>query len=275
MTSAATRLAIKAGLLLACADERGGCRLCQRQLHAALAAFEAEGAQAFDLVAHLQRQREWSSRTFGHGPRTKGVVGHIRKELEEIERAPTDLTEWIDVVILGLDGAWRSGATPAEIVAALQAKQATNEGRQWPKPTSDDVPIEHVRDTPAAAAPSVERCPRCGSNNRSLHDPLCASLPGPHPWHDSQPATAGTRCETCGHRKHLGLCNEAVPGTRQINYCACTAPQPTEPGARGCDDFSEILSEAIGRVRGNSSYDVSKHVARLFELYDAAASGAR
>lgn len=103
-------------------------------------------SRAFDLVEHLYRQREWSSRTFGHGPRTKGVIGHIRKELEEIERAPYDLTEWIDVVILALDGAWRSGASLADIVAALQAKQATNEARQWPKPTSEDVTVEHVRE---------------------------------------------------------------------------------------------------------------------------------
>ena len=101
---------------------------------------------AFDLATHLQRQRDWSARTFGPGSRVKGVVDHIRKELREIESDPADLTEWIDVVILALDGAWRSGATPEQIIAALVAKQTKNEGRQWPdwRTMSADVAICHT-----------------------------------------------------------------------------------------------------------------------------------
>ena len=50
-------------------------------------------------------------------------------------------------MILALDGAWRSGATPEQIDAAWQAKQAKNEARQWPDwRTSDpNKAIEHVR----------------------------------------------------------------------------------------------------------------------------------
>ncbi len=86
----------------------------------------------FNLHSHLERQRDWSTKTFGPGDRAKGVVDHIRKELLEIERDPRDLTEWIDVVILALDGAWRSGASPEGIIKALVAKQAKNEARKWP-----------------------------------------------------------------------------------------------------------------------------------------------
>lgn len=101
----------------------------------------------FDFAAHLTRQREWSGRTFGPGPRTQGVVAHIRKELDEVLADPTDLTEWIDVAILALDGAWRAGATPDQIIATLVAKQTRNEGRRWPdwRTASEDQPIEHVR----------------------------------------------------------------------------------------------------------------------------------
>lgn len=102
----------------------------------------------FDLVQHLTRQREWSERTFGPGERTHGVVAHIRKELIEVLDKPGDLLEWIDVVILALDGAWRSaGATPEQIVAALVAKQARNEARTWPdwRTVPKDAPIEHDR----------------------------------------------------------------------------------------------------------------------------------
>lgn len=102
---------------------------------------------AVDLVAHLRRQHEWSERTFGPGNRTAGVLDHIRKELVEIEENPLDLSEWIDVAILALDGAWRAGYSPEEIAGALLAKQARNEARTWPdwRTQSSDKAIEHDR----------------------------------------------------------------------------------------------------------------------------------
>ncbi len=100
-----------------------------------------------DLIKHLYRQREWSNTTFGPGPRHEGLVDHIQKELEEIKLAPNDVSEWIDVVILALDGAWRAGHSPEAISAALEAKQSKNEDRQWPDwQTADpNKAIEHVR----------------------------------------------------------------------------------------------------------------------------------
>ena len=102
---------------------------------------------AYDLVDHLRRQEAFSQRTFGPGQRTAGVLAHIRKELIEIERAPADLSEWIDVVILAFDGANRAGYAPWQIATALRDKLAVNEGRTWPdwRTRSVDDPIEHVR----------------------------------------------------------------------------------------------------------------------------------
>lgn len=102
----------------------------------------------FDLISHLARQIAWSKRTFGPGERAKGVVDHIRKELIEIERAPGDLEEWIDVAILAFDGAWRSGATPEEIAAAMLEKQIKNEKRIWPdwRKMPKDKAIEHEKE---------------------------------------------------------------------------------------------------------------------------------
>lgn len=104
-------------------------------------------AEAFDFVAHLARQAEFSARTFGPGARVAGVCDHIRKELIEVETSGGDLKEWVDVIILGLDGAWRSGATPREIIAAIVAKQAKNEARTWPDWRTVDLTkaIEHDR----------------------------------------------------------------------------------------------------------------------------------
>jgi len=100
-----------------------------------------------DLRKFIHDQMDFSSTTFGPGARTKGVVEHIRKELNEIEADPNDVTEWIDVVILALDGAWRAGNTPTQICEALAAKLDKNKNRQWPdwRTMSQDQAIEHRR----------------------------------------------------------------------------------------------------------------------------------
>ena len=98
-------------------------------------------------VEHLARQAAWSERTFGPGLRTDGVLDHIAKESNEVRADPTDLKEWVDIVILALDGAWRTGATPQEIIDAIKAKQARNEARTWPDWRTADPgkASEHVR----------------------------------------------------------------------------------------------------------------------------------
>lgn len=105
-------------------------------------------AEDFSFLSHLRRQRRWSKKTFGPGVRTQGVIEHIRKELIEIEQNPKDTEEWIDVVILALDGAWRTGALPQEIIAVLAAKQHKNENRRWPdwRESSEEHAIEHIRE---------------------------------------------------------------------------------------------------------------------------------
>lgn len=107
----------------------------------------------FDLVAHLRRQAEFSERTFGPGARVAAVCDHVEKELIEVQQSGGALAEWIDVIILGLDGAWRSGATPEQIAAAIETKQTKNEGRRWPdwRAADPDKAIEHVRNGEVAA----------------------------------------------------------------------------------------------------------------------------
>lgn len=97
---------------------------------------------------HIARQKAWSEKTFGPGKRTKGVIDHIKKELREIEADPGDIYEWIDILILGFDGAWRAGWEPQQIIDALINKQNVNIARTWPdwRTFSEDEAIEHVRD---------------------------------------------------------------------------------------------------------------------------------
>lgn len=106
----------------------------------------------FDLVDYIGKQKRWSEKTFGEGKRTVGVTAHIAKELEEIRHQPTDIMEWVDVIILAMDGAWRAGYSPEIIVQALMLKQAINFNRKWPAPTSEDKPVEHVRSEESSAA---------------------------------------------------------------------------------------------------------------------------
>lgn len=101
----------------------------------------------YDLVDFLQRNHEWSERTFGPGERTQPVVAHIRKELEEILAAPRDISEWIDVVILAFNGVMRQGFTAEQVANALSEKQIVNEGRKWPdwRQTDPTKPTEHLK----------------------------------------------------------------------------------------------------------------------------------
>lgn len=96
---------------------------------------------------HIARQIVFSKKTFGPGDRTEGVIDHIKKELKEVAADPADVEEWADIIILALDGAWRAGAQPQQIIDTIIAKQAKNEKRKWPDWRSATLgkAIEHVR----------------------------------------------------------------------------------------------------------------------------------
>jgi hypothetical protein len=99
-----------------------------------------------DLIKHIQRQRNFSTKAFGPGERTTGIIDHIKKELKEIADDPTDIEEWVDVILLAIDGAWRAGHTPLEIADAIRLKQAKNEERCWPdwRTADPEKAIEHI-----------------------------------------------------------------------------------------------------------------------------------
>lgn len=108
-----------------------------------------------NIEHHFARMMAFSRATFGPGERRKGIIDHIRKELDEIEAGDGDPKEWVDVIILGIDGLWRSlhargwqwGVIPLRMATLLVAKQDTNEEREWPdwRTASPDKAIEHIR----------------------------------------------------------------------------------------------------------------------------------
>jgi Protein of unknown function (DUF550) len=115
-----------------------------------------------DLAQHLIRQMAFSRATFGPGQRKNGVLDHIEKELIEVRDGKGDPKEWVDLVILALDGLTRElinrmPTAPKHVIAyhackMIVVKQDKNERRDWPdwRGASADKAIEHVR--PQAAA---------------------------------------------------------------------------------------------------------------------------
>ncbi len=93
-----------------------------------------------NFFGFLCAQFRWSNNTFGIGPRFKGNMEHIRRELAEIESNPTDPVEYADVIILACDTAMRQGISPHELCKALQEKQLVNFKRQWFDITEDAPP---------------------------------------------------------------------------------------------------------------------------------------
>jgi hypothetical protein len=102
--------------------------------------------------AFVERHRGWSFATFGSGRQTTGLTRHIEKELDEIRANPDDLSEWVDVMMLALDGYLRHGGTVETVLKDLQAKQDVNFGRQWIANREEDLPVEHDRSLDGGAS---------------------------------------------------------------------------------------------------------------------------
>lgn len=107
-----------------------------------------------DLRQHLIRQMAFSHATFGPGTRTAGVSDHIGKELIEVAESNGSAAEWVDVVILALDGLTRQLAycngerrDPVEVAGNACSMILGKQARNWPdwRTASQDKAIEHVR----------------------------------------------------------------------------------------------------------------------------------
>lgn len=110
-----------------------------------------------DLAEHLKRQIAFSRATFGPGERRSNLIDHIGKELSDVEKTDGLPNEWVDVIILALDGLWRSlraidpelsdGEIAARAVDCIEEKQGINERRKWPdwRTADPNKAIERIR----------------------------------------------------------------------------------------------------------------------------------
>jgi hypothetical protein len=123
-----------------------------------------------NLKDHLVRQMVWSKANFGPGARTDGVLDDIKKEIEEVRASNGSSVEWVDLVILSLDGLtrqlWASSnyGKPADDIAQtavnmIVGKQSRNELRNWPdwRTQPQGKAIEHTK--------SEGGCPDCGTHH--------------------------------------------------------------------------------------------------------------
>lgn len=185
--------------------------------------------------------RDWSQTTFGDGRRTKGLLEHIRRELEEVSAKPDDLVEWVDVVLLAFDGYWRHGGKPEEFLDAVRAKYEVNQARKWPPPAPEDQPNHHVKETPAPQAAEKRAGPWITEDGQRLR-----MLAGAGPshwvarvlftnelglWHAATENQEG-RAEKCGRlggynsvARAMAACDEALRADGWVLEGLAPAPQ--------------------------------------------------
>lgn len=101
----------------------------------------------FSLAKFIDQKYAWSRKTFGPGDRHRGIVDHIAKELQEVLKDPKDLEEWVDIILLAIDGACRAGYDGKDITVGILSKHLKNCTRQWPPlgEQNPDKAAEHLR----------------------------------------------------------------------------------------------------------------------------------
>ncbi len=117
-----------------------------------------------DFEAFALRKAAHSIAAFGPRQTDEGIIDHLKKEAAEVLAAPgikDRQREWVDIVMLGLDGLLRSliregyntARAASEAVHMIRTKQTTLESREWPdwRTVSPDKAIEHVREKPGYA----------------------------------------------------------------------------------------------------------------------------
>lgn len=95
------------------------------------------------LATFMDRLQVVSRKQFGEGKRTGSLTKKISQELEEVIAQPDDLEEWVDILILAMDGYWRHGGTSEWLLHDLHNKLCVVAERTYPK-TDEDTPVQHV-----------------------------------------------------------------------------------------------------------------------------------
>ncbi len=68
------------------------------------------------------QQPNFSVSTFGPDSIYQKVLDIVRHELKEMDVNPSEMTEWLDLVLLSLDDAWLVNHSPEKIAQQLRAR---------------------------------------------------------------------------------------------------------------------------------------------------------
>jgi hypothetical protein len=100
-----------------------------------------------DLNDLQRRVNEWQNVTFIHGT-VDSKLHHMVDEVEEVRRAPEDLLEWADIMILFMGACGKAGFTMEEIMVGVEAKLIINKKRKWGEPDERGVCKHEVTEQP-------------------------------------------------------------------------------------------------------------------------------
>lgn len=67
------------------------------------------------ILKYIADHISWSEATFGDRGNMEYLLRHIEKEIAEVKVHPDNLEEWIDIMILAIEGLWKTGLTAEEI----------------------------------------------------------------------------------------------------------------------------------------------------------------
>lgn len=114
---------------------------CARSVH-------QKNSTQFSLSEYVKKHNFWSRNSFGVHSDPRGLIKHIIKECDEVLEDPTDGEEWVDIIILAIDGFNRcanEATCDNALEYVLQVKQQKNMTRSWPKNADPGEPVEHIR----------------------------------------------------------------------------------------------------------------------------------
>jgi len=99
----------------------------------------------FNFKEFIERKMKWSFETFGE-QEVCGVIDHIKDELLEVKENPEAIEEWIDIILLAIDGASRVGFSADDIINELERKLQINTSRRWEGVEKGTSAIKHIKD---------------------------------------------------------------------------------------------------------------------------------
>ena len=112
----------------------------------------------WDFFKVMENWAKWSDSVWGENRPPNGTVNHLVEEAAELAENPTDIMEYVDVIMLAVDGLRQAGFDFAEFTDAAIKKLAINKAREW-GPVDENGVSRHVKDSAktgkAKALPTV------------------------------------------------------------------------------------------------------------------------